>query len=160
MAFSHLKWFEFATTSINTPFLHLCSFVYLVFHFRHTPRSREQSWKATVWSNFSVYEPESLRQLAAVADYFCIHVLCMHIFAEVNSRTYKESFSICNNYTLTSNYTASKYIHLTIRGSYIDLWLLSLVYKSEDIHRQCRNSEKKRSPMYELTDSWDLQRMA
>ena len=27
---------------------HLCSCVRLVFHFRHTPRSREESWKATV----------------------------------------------------------------------------------------------------------------
>ena len=44
-------------------FLHLCSFVYLVFHFRHTPRSREESWKATVWSTSSVSEPESLRRL-------------------------------------------------------------------------------------------------
>ena len=44
-------------------FLHLCSFVCLVFHFRHTPRSREESWKATVWSTSSVSEPESLRWL-------------------------------------------------------------------------------------------------
>ena len=44
-------------------FLHLCSFVCLVFHFRHTPRSREESWKATVWSTSSVSEPESLRRL-------------------------------------------------------------------------------------------------
>ena len=40
-----------------------CSFVYLVFHFRHTPRSREETWKATVWSTASVSEPESLRRL-------------------------------------------------------------------------------------------------
>ena len=26
-------------------FLHLCSFVCLVFHFRHTPRSRKESWE-------------------------------------------------------------------------------------------------------------------
>ena len=32
----------------------------LVFHFRHTPRSREESWKATVWSTSSVSKPESL----------------------------------------------------------------------------------------------------
>ena len=34
-------------------FLHLCSYVCLVFHFRHTPRSREESWKATIWSTIS-----------------------------------------------------------------------------------------------------------
>ena len=47
-------------------FLHLCSFVCLVFHFRHTPRSKEESWKATVWSTSSVSEPKSLRRLGAI----------------------------------------------------------------------------------------------
>ena len=44
-------------------FLHLCSFVCLVFYFRHTPKSGEECWKATGWSTSSVSEPESLRRL-------------------------------------------------------------------------------------------------
>ena len=64
MAFGHLKWLEFATT---TSTLILTSAVLcLVFHFKHTPRSREESWKATVWSTSSVSEPESLRRLGAI----------------------------------------------------------------------------------------------
>ena len=30
---------------VSLPPLHLCSFVCLVFHFRHTPRSREEAGK-------------------------------------------------------------------------------------------------------------------
>ena len=43
--------------------LHLCSLVYLVFHFKHPPGSREERQRAIVWSTASVTEPESLRQL-------------------------------------------------------------------------------------------------
>ena len=63
MAFGHFKCFEFST-SINThSYIFSCSFVCLVFHFSHTPRSREETWKATVWSTASVSEPVSLRRL-------------------------------------------------------------------------------------------------
>ena len=46
-------------------FLHLCSFVCLVFHFKHTPRSREESWKATVWSTQCLSLSHSIRRLGA-----------------------------------------------------------------------------------------------
>ena len=46
-------------------FLHLCSFVCLVFHFRHTPRSREESWPKQQFEALQslVSGPESLRWL-------------------------------------------------------------------------------------------------
>ena len=55
---------EMISLSPPAPTLILTSLQFcLVFHFRHTPRSREEGWKATVRSTFSVSEIESLRRI-------------------------------------------------------------------------------------------------